>query len=195
MRAPRLATGLVLFVLGLAAAAPAQELSVSVGVGGLFPPAGDYREIYGPGLAISGDFWLRLRGHFGVAAGFGILSDKGLAVPAGAGTAEYPLSFRRTSIPVVAFYELDAGPVDLRLGAGAGLHSYKETWRSVDLSYQGHKVSPRIVLAASLALFGRISLFCSAGYDSIRAGADSALGATVELGGVQLLGGLSFRIF
>lgn len=195
MRTRHLAVGVAALVLALAAAAPAQELSLSVGAGGLFPSSGGYRDIYGSGLSIGGDVWLKLRGPFGFAAGFGHISDKGMAVGAGTGTAAYPLSFRRTSIPVVAFYQLDAGPVAARLGAGAGIHYYRETWQTVDLHYSGHRVSPLIVMAVSLALLDRISLFCSAGYDSIRAGADSPLGATVELGGFQLLGGLAFRIF
>lgn len=195
MRTWRLALGAAAFVVALAAAAPAQELSLSVGAGGLFPSAGHYREIYGSGLSVGAELWLKLKRHFGFAAGFGLLSDKGMAVRYGAGTAEYPLSFRRTSVPVVAFYQLPAGPVILRFGAGAGFHSYKETWQTVDLSYKGHKISPRIVMTASLDLIARISVFCSASYDSIRAGADSALGTTVNIGGFQLLGGVSFRIF
>jgi hypothetical protein len=138
---------------------------------------------------------LKLKDHLGFAAGFGLLSDKGMAILAGSGNAEYPLSFRRVSVPIVVFYQLPAGPVTLRFGAGAGIHSYKETWQTVDLSYKGHTISPRLVMTASLALMNRISLFCSASYDSIRAGADSALGTTVQIGGFQLLGGLAFRIF
>ncbi|MGB8957869.1 MAG: hypothetical protein WCC00_02535 [Candidatus Aminicenantales bacterium] len=195
MRAWRLTVGLAALVLTLSVAMPAQELSLSVGAGGLFPPSGDYRDIYGSGLSIGADVWLKLKGHFGCAAGFGLLSDRGMAVLSGPGTAEYPLSFRRTSIPVVVFYQVYAGPLALRFGAGAGFHSYRETWRTVDLRYDGHRISPRIVMTASLALIGRISIFCSAGYDSIRAGADSALGTTVNIGGLQLLGGLGFRIF
>ena len=194
MMTRRLALGAATFVLALAATAPAQELSLSVGAGGLFPSGGHYREIYGSGLSIGGDLWLKLRGPFGFAAGFGLLSDKGTALHE-SGTAEYPLSFRRTSVPVVVFYQLPAGPVTMRFGAGAGIHSYKETWQTVDLSYEGHKISPRIVMTATLALIGRISVFGSASYDSIRTGADSALGTRVKIGGFQLLGGLAFKIF
>ncbi|HMA54118.1 MAG TPA: hypothetical protein VKT17_06625 [Acidobacteriota bacterium] len=191
----RLAVLLTAFVPVLAASAPAQGLSFSAGAGRLFPSAGQYREIYGPGLSLGGDLWLTLKSHFGFAAGFGLLTDKGTAVRVGADTAEYPLSFRRTSFPVVVFYELDAGPAVFRLGTGAGIHSYRETWRTVALSYAGHRISPRIVMTASLGIIDRISVFFQASYDSIRAGADSALGQTVPLGGYQLLGGLAFRIF
>jgi hypothetical protein len=186
---------LAAFVLAFSGAMPAQELSLSVGAGGFFPSAGDYREIYGSGLSVAGDVWLKFKGRFGFAAGFAVFSDKGMAVRSGAGTAEYPLSFRRTAIPVVVFYQLDAGSVTLKFGAGAGIHGYKETWQTVDLSFKGHKVSPRFVMSASLAILERISLFCSAGYDPIRARTDSTLGTMVNIGGLQLLGGLAFRIF
>ena len=70
MRRLRLAVLLTAFVPVLAVSAPAQGLSFSAGAGGLFPPAGQYREIYGPGLSLGGDIWLTLKGHFGFAAGF-----------------------------------------------------------------------------------------------------------------------------
>ncbi len=204
MRPRHLTAVLAASVLALAVFARAQEVSLSVGAGGLFPSSGDYREIYGSGLSLGGDVWLKLRGRFGFAAGFGFLSDKGLALVTGQGHAEYPLSFRRTSVPLVVFYEFGSGPARVKLGAGAGFHSFKETWETVEwldplmrpsLSYRGHEIAPRIVMTATLALIGRISVFGSASYDAIRAGADSALGTTVKIGGFQLLGGLAFRIF
>lgn len=200
MRARGPALGLMVLMLGLALTAAAQELSLSVGAGGLFPKEGKYREIYGSGLSFGGDVWFKLKGRLGFAAGFGSVSDKGTALQDGFGTAVYPLSFQRTSVPVIAFYQLDAGPVVVRFGAGAGFHSYKETWTTVaqdgvNLHYDGRKISSRFVMTASLALISRISLFCSASYDTIRAGAGSALATTVDIGGLQLLGGLAFRIF
>ncbi len=204
MKALCLTAGLAALMLALAAAAPAQELSLSVGAGGLFPSAGDYREIYGSGLSFGADIWLKFKGHFGFAAGFGFLSDKGLALVTGQGNAAYPLSFRRRSVPLVAFYEFGAGAAEIRLGAGAGIHSFNETWETVewldelmrpDLSYRGHEISPRIIMTVSFPILDKLSFHCSASYDSIRAGADSALGTTVKIGGFQLLGGLAFRIF
>lgn len=204
MRVLRLTAGLAAVILALAAAAPAQELSLSFGAGGLFPPTGDYREIYGSGLSFGGDVWLKFKGHFGFAAGFGFLSDKGLALVTGQGNVEYPLSFRRMSFPLVGFYEFGAGAVEVRLGAGAGLHSFEETWETVEwldelmrpnLSYRGHAISPRLVMTVSFPILDRLSFHCSASYDPVSAGSDSALGTTVKIGGLQLLGGLAFRIF
>jgi len=195
MTARRPAFRLAALIVLLAVPAAAQELSLSVAAGGLVPLSGDYRETYGPGLSVEADLWLRLRGRLGLAAGFSSLSDKGLARPSGDEEAVYPLRFRRASIPVVLFYEIKAGIARLRLGAGASFHSFRETWRTVDLDYRASKISPHLVAAASIGLFGRLSLFGSAAYDPIRAGADSPLGLTVDVGGIQILGGIAWRIF
>ncbi len=195
MRAWISAVGSAVLLAVLAAAAPAQELSLSAAAGGFFPSDQAYRQIYGSGPSFAGDLWFRLRGAIGFAAGFSRLSDKGVAVPRDDGTETYPLEFKRTSIPLVAFYQFDAGPAAIRLGAGVGIHRYQETWQTVDLDFQGNKVAPRFVLAASVKVIDRISLFCSAGYESIPTRAGSALAANVNVGGFQLLGGLEFRIF
>ena len=184
-----------LVVLGLAAAARAQQLSVSLAAGSFRASEEAYREIYGPSVPFSADIWLKFKGHFGLGAGFGRLSDTGRAVPIGEDGAEYPVKFVRTSIPVVVYYELDFKTVDIRLGAGLCAHRYAETWETVDLGFKGNKISPRFFVAASVALFGRLALFGSVAYDTIPTGAGSPLVTDVNLGGLQLLGGISFRIF
>lgn len=184
-----------LLVLGLTAAARAQELSLSLAAGSFFASQGAYREVYGSSVSFSAELWLKLKGPFGLAAGYGWVGDTGLAVPMDGGDAEYPVKFRRTSVPVVVFYQIDVKPVEVRLGAGLGIHRYKETWQTVDLGFSGHKVSPRFVMAASVALLGRFSLFGSVTYDTIPTGLGSPLVNEVNLGGLQLLGGVAFRIF
>jgi hypothetical protein len=184
-----------LLVLGLTAAARAQELSLSLAAGSFSASEKAYREIYGPGVPFSVDVWLKLKGHFGLAAGYGWVGDTGLAVPMDGGDAEYRVEFRRTSIPVVVFYQLDFKAFDIRLGAGLCAHRYEETWETVALGFKGNKVSPRFVMAASVALLGRFSLFGSVTYDTIPTGAGSPLVNEVNLGGLQLLGGVVFRFF
>jgi len=184
-----------LVVLGLAAAARAQELSASLAAGSFRASEEAYREIYGPSVLFSADLWLTLKGHFGLGAGFAGLSDEGRAVPIGEDGAEYPVKFRRTSIPVVVFYQLDIKAVSIRFGAGLCAHRYEETWETVDLGFTGNKVSPRFFAAATFARLGRLSLFGSASYDTIPTGAGSPLATDVNLGGIQVLGGISFRIF
>lgn len=184
-----------LVLLGLAAAARAQELSVSFAAGSFRASEEAYREIYGPSLAFSADVWLTLKGHLGLGAGFAWLGDEGRAVPMGEDGAEYPIKLRRTSIPFVVFYRLDLNIADVRLGAGLCAHRYEETWETVDLGFAGNKVSPRFIAAATVALSGRLSLFGSATYDTIPTGAGSPLVHEVNLGGLQLIGGVAIRIF
>jgi hypothetical protein len=189
----RIAAFLVL--LGLAAAARAQELSLSLAVGSFSASEKAYREIYGSGVPFSVDVWLKFKGPFGLAVGYGWVGDTGLAVPMDGGDAEYPVKFLRTSIPVVVFYQLDFQGVDIRFGAGLCAHRYEETWESVDLGFKGNKVSPRFVAAVSVALISRLSLFGSAIYDTIPTRAGSPLVNDVNLGGLQLLGGVAFKIY
>jgi hypothetical protein len=184
-----------LVVLGLAAAARAQGLTVSFAAGSFRASEEAYRGIYGPSVPFSADLWLKVKGPFGLGTGFSWLSDNGRAVPMGEDGAEYPVKFRRTSIPVVVFYQLGLKAVDVRLGAGLCAHRYEETWETVELGFKGCKVSPRLFAAATVALLGRLSLFVSATYDTIPTGAGSPLVTDVNLGGLQFLGGISFRLF
>lgn len=195
MRAGWSALALAALLLGLAPAAPGQELSVSFGAGGSFPSSSANRRIYGSGPSVAADISLRLRGHLGLSLGYGRLADSGSAVPAGEGQDVFPLKIRRTSIPVLLFYELDAGPATFRLGAGFGFHSFSETWQTVDFEFRGHKVAPRLALAVGVKILGPVSLMGSACYESIPTGAGSALDPNVDLGGFQIFGGLAFKIF
>jgi hypothetical protein len=197
MRIRALTAGVVVFVISLAVFAPAQELSVSAAAGSVFPLGEAYRTIYGSSFAAAGDVWLKLKGPVGLATGFAFLSDDGLAMGP---TDQYPVRFRRRTVPLVLFYQFDVGPVDVRLGAGVGFHRFRETWQTVDLDYSGNKTSPRALLAVSVEVVKRLSLFSSVTYDTIRKERsigylDSLNTYQVDLDGVQVVGGLSFRIF
>jgi hypothetical protein len=173
----------------------AQELSLSLAAGGFRATNGVYREMYGGGTPWAADVWLKLKGPVGLTAGFGRLRQSGAAVPLGEGEEEYPLRFVRTSIPVTVFWQIDIAAVDIRLGAGLAFHSFREDWRTVELSYEGRRIGPRACVAATWAIMPRISFFGSAAYDSIPTGAGSLVSANVNLGGFQFMGGLSIRIF
>ncbi len=195
MRGLRPAGWLAGLLLGLAAAAPAQEVSVSLGAGGFLPAEKVYRDIYGGGSVLAVDVWLRLESGLGFAAGFERLADHGEALPLGGGDAEYGLDFRRTSVPILVYYETSVAGVALRLGAGVGVQSYKEVWPTEGLSFAGHKVVPRFALAVSAPIMGRLSLIALASYESIATGEGTPLDTNVNLGGFQVLGGLAIRIF
>jgi hypothetical protein len=195
LRAARLLAGAAVLVAAMAAAVPAQELAVSIGAGGFFPSHREYRLVYSSAQVWAGNVWFKLKGPVGLAAGYERLSDKGTAVAMDGGVEVYPLEFRRTSIPLIAFYQIEAGPAAFQLGAGIGVHSYRETWRTVDLDFEGRKVSPRFVLAVFVAPVERLSLFCRASAESIRTGEGSFLAPNIDIGGFQIVGGLAFRIF
>ena len=192
MRARHLIIGLAAVVLGLAPAAPAQELTLAAGAGAFFPSGWSYHHIYGSSFSAGGDVWFTLKNHLGFAAGLDWSFDEGFA---SGETERYPLEFRRTTIPLVVFYQLEAGAFAVRLGAGAGLHHYEETWQTVDLDYSGNKAGLRFLMAASVKIIGRLALFCSVTYDSISKEAVDPLSNEIKLGGCLIFGGLAFRIF
>lgn len=194
MKARTLVLGLALG-LGLAAAAPAQEAGLTLAAGGFLANESVYRDIYGSSLPLTVELWGMTKGSFGLAAGLCLIKDKGLALAVGGGEAEYPVEFRRTTVPIVAFYQLDLKAVQVRFGAGVGVHSYEEVWTTSEPDFTGRKVSARFVISASTRLVGRLSVVGSFVYESIQTGAGSALSSDVDLGGFQFLGGLSLRVF
>ncbi len=185
-----LATAAIL-ALGLAASSAAQDLTVSAAAGGFIPSGDFYDQIYGRSLVVAGDVWFKFRGPFGLATGFSHLSDHGTAVGA---SEEYVIDFRRQTVPLILFYQLDLGPVGLRAGAGVGFHSVRETWRTVDLDFSGTKTAPRVLLGVSVRVAGPVSFVTYASCDFVRLRKDG-YSAAVDIGGVQVLGGLSVKIF
>lgn len=187
---------LAALVLGLAGTAAAEdELSVSIGAGGLLPTGDLYRRIYGTGSAGAAAIWLKFRGPFGLVSGFDVFLDEGTAVPDFEGDAEeYPVKLTRRTIPVLAFYQIDLGDVRVRAGAGVAIHSYRETWRTVDLDHKGSGVGPRFQLSARIGIMGRLSFLGSVAYDPFQVVRTPETQSKAGLGGVQVLGGISFRI-
>jgi hypothetical protein len=192
MSARRTVLGLVL-VVGLAASGAAQDVGLHVAAGAFLASESVYREIYGGGVSFLAEIWLKTKGPFGVSTGFAGLKDSGLAVAQGGGDEEYRLAFRRTTIPAIAFYELDLKAVQLRFGAGVGIHSYRERWREKDFVFDGRKVSPRFVFQAWTRLAGRLSFVGTFVYEGVSTGAGSVLASNVDLGGYQFIAGLSYR--
>lgn len=193
MRARRLICGPVLACI-LAAFGLAQEGEISLAAGGFLASEGAYREIYGTSYPLSLDLWWKFKGPIGLSAGFGWLKDDGLALALGDGV-DYPVELRMTSIPLVAFYEVDLKSVRIRIGAGVGIHSYEEVWPTSTPVFEGDKVGPRFIVSTFVGLSGRLSLVGTFVYENISTGAGSLLATNVGLGGYQFLFGMSYRVF
>lgn len=185
--------GLVL-VLGLAASARAQGLSLSLSAGVFAAGQETYREIYGPGLPVALEGWLNFRGAFGLSAGVTWLRDDGSAVAVSGGGEEYPLRFERLTFPLTFFFAPRLKGLVLRLGAGLAFHSYREKWQTVDLGFEGTCLGPRVCAAVEVPIAGRLSLFGSLVYESIPTGVEYTRGERINLGGLQALGGVAFRV-
>jgi hypothetical protein len=194
MRARRTVLGLAL-VAGLVATGAAQEAGLHLAAGAFLAKESVYRDIYGATVPLMAEVWLKTKGPFGVSTGFALLRDRGLALAQGGGAAEYPVEVRRTTVPVIAFYEIELKAVRLRFGAGIGVHRYREIWTTEDLVYEGSKVSPRFEFQAWKRLAGRLSIVGTFVYEGVATGAGSVLSRDVDLGGYQLLGGLSYRFY
>ncbi|MHB8093792.1 MAG: hypothetical protein ACYDH0_02515 [Candidatus Aminicenantales bacterium] len=184
-----------ILVLGLAATAQARELSVSFSSGSFFARQSGYRRIYGSSIPVSLEAGFKLKWGIGISAGLVSIRDRGSAISLDGGEEEYGLKFRRLSIPVSAFYALESGKFEVRFGAGASFNSYAEDWESVDLGFEGNKVSPRFFASVGYAVLPRWSLVGSVVYESIPTGAGSLLGENINLGGFEILAGIAYRIF
>jgi len=186
---------LAILFLGLASAAEARELMVSLSSGAFFARQSGYRRIYGSSLPVSLEVGYTHQWRIGLSAGLVSVRDSGTAASLDGGDEEYGLKFRRLAIPVSAFYALESGKCEVRIGAGASFNSYAENWKSVDLRFEGKKVSPRFFASVGWAVLPRWSLVGSVVYESIPTKAGSLLEERVNLGGFQVLAGVSYRIF
>lgn len=182
-------------VLCLAASARAQGLSLSLSSGAFYARQDVYREIYGTSFPLSVEARFELKGGFGVSAGLIRLRDNGRAVAVDGGGEDYPLRFDRLTIPLTLFLSREIKGVVLLVGAGLAYHSYREKWRTVDLVSEGKRAGPRAFAAVEWPVLGRLSVLATLVYESIGTGVESPLGGQVDLGGMQVLGGIAFRVF
>lgn len=195
MRAARLATACGILAAAVTASA-AGEVSASTAFGVFKGVESAYRQIYGPSPAFSIELSLKVKGRLGLAAGFGRVVDRGTAVVVtGAGDGDaHRVDIARSTVPLVFFYALRLGRVEVRAGAGMGFHSYSEEWADEGLRFSGTKLSARLLFSAGVDVAPRIALLGIVLYDDIPTGAGSLLAPEVNLGGWQIAGGLAVRI-
>jgi hypothetical protein len=181
-------------VLFLAVTAYPQAVSVSLSSGLLFPKEEIYKDVYGQSVPLALEFRVGLSRNFGLAVGFEYLSDNGRALNVNQGDIEFPLRFRRISYPVSGYFLIPLGKVSLSIAAGIGFHSYKEEWQDLDLSHEGKRSRPFMSGGIEYRFIPRVAVRLFVRYESIATERSPYLQREVNLGGLSLLGGLSFRL-
>jgi len=189
--------------IGLAAAAVlflgltsfSQDVSVSLSSGLLFPKEEIFRDIYGQSMPLVLEFRIGISRYFGLAAGIEYLSAKGTALNVNQGDTEYPLRFRMISFPVSGYFLYPMGKISLYVGAGISYHSYKEEWEDLDLDHEGNKAKPFVSGGLEYRIVPRLTVRLFLRYESIVSDRGAYVQREVNLGGLSLLGGLSFRLF
>jgi opacity protein-like surface antigen len=98
------------------------------------------------------------------------------------------------SFPASIFLVCPFSRVSVFFGLGFSYHSYEEKWAGMALSHKGNKTSMIAFSGAEVRLSSRISARLALRYESIEVEPSSSLFDRVNLGGVSLLGGFSFRL-
>ena len=177
------------------ASGAAQDVSLSVSSGLFLPGQEAFREIYGSGIPLSLDVWVGFSQSVGASIGVLYLGQKGTALIIEGPEEEHPLEFRMISVPLSVFYRASFGHVFVRFGAGLGYHSYRETWKSMDVVHKGSNWAPVMYAALERQVSGRASVFASLRYESIQTGSGSPVLGEVNVGGFTAVAGLLIRIY
>lgn len=153
-----------------------------------------FRDIYGAALPLGLEARFIMR-RIGLSIGGFTLGRTGTAVSPDGGAENYPVKIRMTSFPVTAFLRIPWGRARLDLGLGAVLTSFAETWTSGGFRTEDsalgfliganaeYDVGPRLALAGTVRVF------------SAPTGRDSILGNEIDLGGIQVLAGVTYRLW
>jgi len=189
--ARRLSAALLFF---LCANLYSQNVSVSLASGLFFPQEKIYKDVYGHSLPVDLEFRVGLGRYFGLSVGAAYLNAHGNAVNADQGKDEYPVRLRMISFPVSVYVVYPFARISAFFGLGFSSHSYEEKWEGMALSHKGKKTSLIAQSGAELRLSSRISARLALRYERIEAEPASSLFDGVNLGGISLLGGFSFRI-
>jgi hypothetical protein len=180
-------------VLFLVVTSYPQAVSFSLSSGLLFPKEEIYRDIYGQSVPLALEFRVGLSRNFGLAVGFEYLSDSGTALNINQGDTDFPLRFRMVSYPVSGYFLYPFGKISLSIAAGIGFHSYREEWEDLDLIHEGKRSKPFISGGIEYRFIPRLAVRLFVRYESIATERSPYLQREVNLGGLSLLGGLSFR--
>jgi hypothetical protein len=182
-------------LLSLGAAAYSQTLSISLSSGIFFAKDEDYRGIYGRSIPFEAEARFGFLRYLGLTVGLSYVGDKGQAINLNQGRDEYPVRFRMISVPLAVCFVIPVGETSLFGGAGASVHSYEEKWETVPISHKGNKIGPMACAGVELRVFSRFRARFSLRYELVKTGLGPYQGKKINLGGMTLLGGVSFRIF
>ena len=191
-------TGLAaLGVLLLSLAASAQmTVGFSLSSGIQFPKEEIYRDIYGRSMPLALEVRVGISRSFGLAAGVEYLSDSGRALNINQGELDFPVRFRKTAYPLSGYFLLPLGQrISLRGAAGISFHSYREEWKDLDLSHEGSTAKPFLSAGLEYAIVARLAVYLWLRYESISTDWGPYIQREVDVGGLSLLAGLTFRIF
>jgi len=175
-----------------AAAAQALDMSVLAGVHGARERG--FRDIYGAAIPFGLELRFLMR-QIGFSVGGFTLGRAGTAISQDGGAENYPVKIRMTSLPVTAFLRVPWERAHLDLGLGAVRTSYAETWTAGGFRAEGSAWGFLIGLNAEYNLTARVALSGSVRFFSVPTGRDSLFGSAIDLGGFQVLAGVTIRLW
>jgi hypothetical protein len=179
-----------------AQAFPVPRVDVSVAAGVFVASDAAVSAVY-PGtkvpVTVSAD--VNLARYLSVFAGGRFLKTTGHPVPAdsatGATESEVDLSVRAAVFGARAHFR--RGRVDATAGVGAAYSSYTESWAGTSESVSGSAWGPTIDAGVALGLTRRFAAIGRVGWSRVATGQGSLASPNVQLGGVDLLGGIAVR--
>jgi hypothetical protein len=181
---------------GAAAAGDAPGVTASVAAGAFRPSDETFRSLYGsPQWPLIVQVDVPVRGPVSVFAGARRLTREGatLAMPPAVDDERFPIELTVTSFRAGAAATLARHRGRLFAGLGAEYARTSERWPSADLSYGARGWGVVIQGGADIPVWRRFSLRGLIEYAATRAGDDPESGEKVDLGGITLAAGLSFR--
>ncbi len=173
-------------------------LSFGLSAGLFYPQERAFRVLYGTvQIPLGVQLSCELSERVGVLVGYKYLSRSGGTVLIGPGFVQvtHPISFKNSSLRFGATYNVKlANRSALFVGGGASYNLFRERWQVISLSRDGKKFGFFIQTGNVYDLGKRFSISTLLEYTNIPTGKGAKLQEGVNLGGLELALGLSFRL-
>ena len=179
-----------------AQAFPVPRVDVSVAAGISVASDAAVSAVY-PGtkvpITVSAD--VNLTRHVSVFAGGRFLEMTGHPIPTGsaAGASESDVDLRVRSVVFGARAHYRRGRVDATAGAGAACSAYTESWAGAGESVSGSAWGPILDAGFAFGLSRRFAAIGRVEWSRVATGQGSLGSPSVQLGGVDVLGGIAVR--